>query len=42
LEVIVEIDRTGAKISSKESSVGSKDGGNINSAFLAKRKSDTR
>jgi len=42
LEIIVEIDRTSAKISSKESGMGSKDCGNIDSAFLAKRKSDTR
>ncbi len=42
LEVVVEIDRTCAKISSKESGVGSKDCGNIDSAFLAKGKSNTR
>jgi hypothetical protein len=41
LQVVVEIDGSGAKISSKECSVGGENGSNINAALLAERKSYT-
>ena len=37
LEIIVEIDRAGAEISTKKGGMGGKDGSNIYSSFLGQR-----
>jgi hypothetical protein len=41
LEVIVEIDRAGTKVSSKKSGVSGKDGSDIDASLLGQRQSDT-
>lgn len=41
LEVIVEINRAGAEVSSQESGMGGEDGRNINSPLLGKGQSNT-
>jgi hypothetical protein len=42
LEVVVEVDRSGAEIASKESCMRGEDSGNIDSASLAERERDAR
>lgn len=41
LEVVVEIDRAGAKVTTKEGGVGGEDGRNVNAALLAQWQSNT-
>jgi len=41
LEVVVEIDRTSAQVSTKKCGVGGEDRGNVNATLLAERKSYT-
>lgn len=41
LQVVVEVDRAGAEITTEEGCVGGEDGGHVNSALLAQRKSNT-
>jgi hypothetical protein len=41
LQIVVEVDRAGAEVSSKEGGVGSEDGGDVHLSFLGQGKGDT-